>query len=248
MELPADLRTRLEGLRSLGVITGAGISAESGIPTYRGIGGIYADRARGAEIVESLSGPTLQTDPERTWRAIADLAQHAGPAQPNAGHRALVEIESKLDRFVLLTQNVDGLHGAAGSENVIPVHGSIHVARCDHCGHEATIDPATTTASPACMRCGAPMRPGVVLFGEMLPHDVVRRMDREFAVNPPEALLVVGTSALFPYIAGPVLEARRHGRLTIEVNPGRTDLSDVVEYHLEGGAGTYLPLIAQALR
>ena len=91
------------------------------------------------------------------------------------------------------------------------------------------------------------MRPGAVLFEEMLPTDVVRRMDREFSVDPPQAILVVGTSALFPYIAGPVVEAKRHGRLTIEVNPARTDLSDIVDFHLQGGAGAVLPLIARAL-
>jgi NAD-dependent deacetylase len=248
--LPEELAEQLGGIRRLGVITGAGISAESGIPTYRGIGGVYDDPAKGDELIESLSGHTLARDPDRTWRAIAELAQHSGGAAPNAGHEAIARMEEIVEEFVLLTQNVDDLHLAAGSENVIRVHGSIRAARCLGCEAESTLDAAhlaTLEGAPVCPLCGNTLRPGAVLFGEMLPEEVVYRMQAEFSLRPPDAILVVGTSALFPYIVSPVVQASRTGRLTIEVNPERTQLSPVVTRHLAGKAGYYLPLIADAL-
>jgi len=132
--MPEKLIEALAHAKHVGVITGAGISAESGIPTYRGIGGVYDDPAQGEDIIDALSGPTLARDPDRTWRAVGELARHATGARPNAGHAALVEIEKHVERFVLLTQNVDGLHQAAGSRNVIAVHGSIRATRCMECG------------------------------------------------------------------------------------------------------------------
>lgn len=251
MEFPAELRDRLAAVRRLGVITGAGISAESGIPTYRGIGGVYADPARGDEIIDSLSGETLESDPDRTWRALAELAAHASGAEPNAGHLAIADMERRVPEFVLLTQNVDDLHLAAGSRNVIRVHGSIHDARCLGCAAITSMTRevlAALEAAPRCASCGGLLRPGAVLFGEMLPTDAVRRMEAEFSLHPPDAVLVVGTSALFSYIVGPVVDAAHEGRLTIEINPEETALSPVVEYHLKGRAGHYLPLIADALR
>ena len=248
--MPDGLVARLAGVRRLGIITGAGISAESGIPTYRGIGGVYADPKRGDELIESLSGHTLRDDPDRTWRALAELAAHSRGAVPNAGHDAIVRMEQKVDEFVLLTQNVDGLHAAAGSRNIIDVHGSIHATRCLDCGDESTMDVedlARLEASPVCGACGGRLRPGAVLFGEQLSDRAVERMNREFTLNPPDTLVVVGTSALFGYITGPVVEAARAGRLTIEINPERTHLSPVVTHHLPGKAGYYLPLIADAL-
>jgi NAD-dependent deacetylase len=245
-----ELAPELAEVRRLGVITGAGISSESGIPTYRGIGGVYADPARGDEIIESLSGHTLDLDPDRTWRALAELAAHARGAAPNAGHLAIAEMERLVPEFVLLTQNVDDLHLAAGSRNVIRVHGSIHDTRCLSCAAASSMTRealAALESAPSCPSCGGMLRPGAVLFGEMLPADAVRRMDAEFALRPPDAILVVGTSALFPYIVGPVVEAARARRLTIEVNPEQTQLSPVVEFHLQGRAGDYLPLIAEAL-
>ncbi|MHC4956069.1 MAG: SIR2 family NAD-dependent protein deacylase [Planctomycetota bacterium] len=251
--LPEPLYELLADIRRVGVITGAGISAESGIPTYRGIGGLYDDPQKGDEMIESLSGHTLASDPDRTWRAVADLARHAGGAKPNDGHRAIVEIEieESVPEFTLLTQNVDGLHQAAGSRNVIAVHGSIRATRCLGCGLKGTLAPellASLEAAPTCSGCGGTLRPDAVLFGEMLDADVVRRMYEAFSVDPPNLVLVVGTSALFPYITGPVLEANRRDRLTIEINPERTYLSPEVKFHLAGTAGFYLPLIASALR
>ena len=249
MELPTRLLAALSSIRSAGVITGAGVSAESGIPTYRGDGGIYDDPLEGDRTVEALSGTTLQSDPDRTWRAVAKLAQLAGRARPNPAHHAIVEMERKLERFVLLTQNVDGLHQAAGSRNVIAIHGGVFDTRCMACGRRGRIRPealAGMEAAPRCDECGGVMRPDAVLFGEMLPTGEVARLEQEFFERPPDLVLVVGTTAMFPYIAQPVVHARQLGRLTVEVNPERTYLSDSVEFFVRAKAGEAMPLIAAA--
>jgi len=249
-ELPGDLRERLRTVRSVGTITGAGVSAESGIRTYRGTGGLYDDPEEGERTVEALSGATLVRDPDRTWRALGQLARQALDARPGPAHYALVAIEHRIERFVLLTQNVDGLHQAAGSRNVIDIHGSLDTALCTRCATRSRLarrDLAAFERAPGCPACGAPLRPDAVLFGEMLPSDKLRRIHEEFARQTPDLVLVAGTSALFPYIRGPVELARRRGRLTVEVNPEPTDVSPVVDHALRGRAGLWLPRISHAL-
>lgn len=245
--LPAPLVEALRGVRSVGVITGAGVSAESGVPTYRGKGGLYEeDESK----IEALTGTTLRSDPDRTWRAVGDLARHAAGAKPNAAHHAIAEIERKVPRFVLLTQNVDGLHEAAGSRNVIDIHGSITRTRCMGCGAEGGLtreELEALRAAPRCGRCRGTLRPAAVLFGELLPEEKVARMRKELLDDPPALVLVVGTSALFPYIVEPVLAARRAQRLTVEVNPAPTVLSSVVAWFLQGGAAAIVPEIARAI-
>jgi NAD-dependent deacetylase len=251
ISLPHGLEDRLRLVRSIGAITGAGVSKESGIQTYRGKGGIYDDPDEGDRTVEALSGPTLQTDPDRTWRVTAGLARQAENARPGPAHLALAAIEKKVDRFVLLTQNVDGLHHMAGSRNVIDIHGDIFSTLCLSCGGKGQLDRTVLprlTESPRCARCNGILRPDVVLFGEMLPEDKVRRIHEEFHLGMPDLVMIIGTTALFPYITGPVLVARDCGRLTLEINPEPTDCTEVVDYSLRGRAGTYLPLIERCLQ
>ncbi|MBE7492790.1 MAG: NAD-dependent protein deacylase [Planctomycetes bacterium] len=260
--LPEALLVALRDVRSVGVITGAGISAESGIPTYRGKGGIYDDPDEGDRTVEALSAPTLQSDPDRTWRALFQIAGAAVNARPNAGHTAIVEIERKAERFVLLTQNVDGLHRLAGSRNIIDIHGDAFELICMSCGKQNQFNDPRTGATtgqgldihrcaaagraPRCP-CGGVYRPEVVLFGEMLPEDKLRRLYAELLDNPPDLVISVGTSAMFPYIVQPMLVARMAGKLTIEINPEPTEISDFVAFHLKAKAGDALPAIAAAL-
>jgi len=230
------------------VITGAGVSAESGVPTYRGPGGLYEDDD---SMAEALSGAALREDPDRTWRAIGTIARGAAGAMPNPAHAAIAEIERRVARFVLLTQNVDGLHQLAGSGNVIDIHGSIVATRCLRCGAKGMLTRealAELRGAPRCGGCGGTLRPGAVLFGEYLPEEKVERMRRELLDDPPDLVLVVGTSALFPYIVEPVVVARSAGKLTVEVNPARTILSAVVDWFLQGPAATIVPEIAQALQ
>lgn len=246
--LPEKLVSALRAVRSVGVITGAGISAESGIPTYRGKGGIYDDPEEGDRTIEALSAPTMRADPDRTWRAIGKIASAAGDAQPNAGHLALVEMERRVERFTLLTQNVDGLHRRAGSRNVIDIHGDTFNLLCTACAWRGPLaDPRGIERAPRCPKCRAVVRPDVVLFGEMLPVDKLARLQAEFFQNPQDVVISVGTSAMFPYIVQPVLIAAQAGRLTIEINPDETDISGFVHYHLRQPAGVALPAIAAAL-
>jgi len=250
MELPPGLVSALDTVRSVGVITGAGVSAESGIRTYRGDGGIYDDPEEGDRTVEALTGTTLRTDPDRTWCAIAAMVRQAHGAKPNAAHFAIAEIERKVERFVLLTQNVDGLHQTAGSRNVIAIHGDLTRLRCMSCGapaHLAGEEMATLSKAPRCAGCGGVVRPEVVLFGEMLPAAETARLYQEFVDATPDLVLVVGTTALFPYVQQPVLLARQRGKLTVEVNVQRTELSGIVDFFLAGSAGEILPRIAAAL-
>lgn len=251
LELPPGMVERLTPVRSVGVITGAGVSAESGIQTYRGQGGIYDDPEHGDRTVEALSGHTLVADPDRTWRAVGLLARQSAGARPNAAHRAIAAIEHKVERFVLLTQNVDGLHQSAGSRNIIDIHGSIDEASCLSCGTIRRFtreELGSIESTPVCEGCGGTMRPAAVLFGELLPADKVQRIHEELTAFQPDLVLIAGTSALFPYVTQPVELARRAGKLTAEINPEPTMMSERVDYSLRGKAGAYLPLIDQALR
>jgi NAD-dependent deacetylase len=261
-ELPDGLQQALRNVRSVGVITGAGISAESGIPTYRGKGGIYDDPEEGDRTIEALSAQTLATDPDRTWNALFQIAGAAAAASPNSGHAAISEIEETVERFVLLTQNVDGLHRLAGTRNIIDIHGDAFHLQCMACGERNQFNDPRTTAiipprlnirecmaaakSPRCA-CGGIFRPAVVLFGEMLPEDKLARIYAELLDNPPDLVISVGTSAMFPYIVQPMLVAASAGKLTIEINPEPTEISDFVGYHLKAKAGEALPAIAAAI-
>ena len=250
MILPAALEGRLSSVRRIGVITGAGISAESGIQTYRGVGGLYDDPERGDRTVAALSAEMLERNPDRTWQVLSELARMAADALPNAAHRALVAMEQAATAFTLMTQNVDGLHAAAGTSNLIEIHGNIRDARCTRCPYalrferEALLDMA---GAPACPVCRAPMRPGAVLFGELLPEAEVASMYQAFHREPPELVLWIGTSALFPYVLSPLDTARRQGHLTVEVNPEETELSSRVDFSLLGRAGEVVPALAHAL-
>lgn len=249
MQLPTALLDFLPRVRSVGAITGAGVSAESGIRTYRGQGGVYDDPELGDQTVEALSGEMLATDPDRTWTTIAGMARQSKGAQPNPAHHALVEIENKVERFALLTQNVDPLHQLAGTKNIIPIHGDLFATRCLECNDRGRLereDFETMEAAPRCQACGGLLRPGAVLFGETLPLEEALRMRQEFVDFVPDLVLVAGTTALFPYIQQPVLLARQAGRITVEINPERTLLTDVVDFFLQGRAGTLLPQLAAA--
>jgi len=231
--LPSDLVDTLRGIRSMGVITGAGVSAESGIQTYRGKGGLYDDEEEGQRTVEALSGPTLRTDPDRTWRVVAELARRSVDAAPNAAHRA-----------------VDGLHRMAGTRNLIDIHGDVLDTRCMQCAHRGRLTPEEVRplqAAPTCPDCGGILRPDAVLFGEMLPTEKLRRLQEEMFERMPDLVLIAGTTAVFPYIAEPVLVAARTGRPTVEVNPESTPISEHVRWSLRGAAGTWLPLVAEVI-
>jgi NAD-dependent deacetylase len=215
-------------------ITGAGISADSGLPTYRGIGGLYeeADTPEGIPIEEALSGEMMRRNPALTWKYLLQIEASARGASFNRAHRVLAEAENRFERVWVLTQNVDGLHRKAGSKNVIDVHGDVHQLLCTECDYRATVeDYADLAPLPLCPECGAPLRPDVVLFGELLPTLKVEILEREL-LRGFDVVFSIGTTSVFPYIARPVVEARMRRRPTIEINPGETLLSDVVDVKL----------------
>ncbi len=250
-ELPSLTRAAsiLREAGSLLFITGAGISADSGLPTYRGIGGLYeeSETEDGLAIEDALSGPMFARDPGLVWKYIRQIEQACRGASPNAAHRQIAALEGRLDRVWVLTQNVDGLHRAAGSQKVIDIHGDVHHLHCTVCDWEMRVpDYAELAALPRCPRCTSVVRPRVVLFGEMLPPlataDYEREMGRGF-----DAIVSVGTSALFPYIYGPIIQAARTGIPTIDINPGQSAISQAVDVHLKMGAAEAMAALAERL-
>ena len=219
---------------SLVVLTGAGISAESGIPTFRGPGGLWRNFRP-----EALATPeAFARDPLTVWEWYLWRRGLIDAAEPNAGHRALVALEQRHERFTLITQNVDGLHDRAGSRRILKVHGDLWHSRCTGCAYprkdRALAYPALP---PPCPECGVPLRPGVVWFGESLPRVVWAEAER--AVAQADLLLVVGTSAQVYPAAGLIDLAR----CVIDVNPAETPFSSRVAIALAGPAGEILPAL-----
>jgi len=224
----------LRGASSVLFITGAGISADSGLPTYRGIGGLYeeTETPEGIPIEDALSGEMMRRNPALTWKYIHQIEASARGASFNRAHAILAEAERRFERVWVLTQNVDGLHRKAGSTNVIDIHGDVHDLLCTVCQHRATVEDYSQLAPlPLCPDCGAPLRPDVVLFGELLPFKKVETLERELRRGF-DVVFSIGTTSIFPYIARPVVEARMRRKATIEINPGETLVSGEVDVKL----------------
>ena len=239
----------LRHARSALFITGAGISADSGLPTYRGVGGLYEGDLtdEGLSIEEALSGEVFSIRPDITWKYLIQIEENCRGARPNAAHRAISRLEESLDRVMVFTQNVDGLHRQAGSREVIEIHGNLQALICTSCDHEeAAPDFAGREIPPLCPVCGAVLRPKVVLFGESLPEEeldyLIEAMQDGFDI-----IFSIGTSSVFPYISQPVLFAARNGIPTVEINPARTPLSDIVDYYLPLGAAEAMSVILARL-
>jgi NAD-dependent deacetylase len=216
------------------VLTGAGISTESGIPDFRSPSGIWAEY----DPMEYATISAFRRDPAKVWDFYALRFAAVTTAEPNAGHLALAELER--DRLVeaVITQNIDGLHQRAGSRDVIEVHGSIRTATCLECGERVTLDPA----SPQCPRCGAIMKPDVVMFGELLPAAAIARAAE--LVAQAGFLLVVGSSLEVYPVAGLAEEA---AALAI-VNRDPTPFDRRASVRIAGGAGETLTALTQQLR
>ena len=230
-----QVRSLLASARRIVAFTGAGISAESGIPTFRGQGGYWRTYR-----AEDLATPdAFQRDPKLVWEWYDSRRQTIAAAEPNTGHRALADLEKRTAEFTLITQNVDGLHDRAGSRNVIKLHGDIWRVRCTGCGTESTDLRSPLPDLPPRCRCGALLRPGVVWFGEFLPPGAWSK--GEAAASRAEVFLTIGTSAVVHPAAGLIDVAHAGGAIVVEVNPDATPYSDVVRYSLRGPAGEILP-------
>lgn len=223
------------------MLTGAGISAESGLLTFRDAQtGLWA-RYR----PEDLATPqAFERNPRLVWEWYAWRRQVVAQAQPNAGHRALVEMEGHLARLTLITQNVDGLHQRAGSRQVIELHGNIQRTKCFHENVVVESWPDTDDVPPRCPHCGGPLRPDVVWFGETLPLEALRRAIS--ASNSCQVFLSVGTSGLVQPAASLAYQALASGALVVEVNTDSTPLSPHATC-LHGPAGQVLPALVRAV-
>jgi NAD-dependent deacetylase len=232
--IPDAVIEALARAKSVAALTGAGISAESGIPTFRGAGGLWKNH----DAIALATPEAFARDPDLVWEFYEWRRQKVHESEPNAGHRTLVDMERTLPAFTLVTQNVDGLHERAGSTNVIRLHGSLWTLRCTREGTEVEDHRVPLPDVPPKCPCGAMLRPGVVWFGEALPPGALERAAR--AVTGAEVFLVIGTSCQVYPAAGLVPTALAAGVTVVEVNvEAAADFPGV--HHLVGPSGEILP-------
>lgn len=242
MDIPPDLPGLLAQARRVTALTGSGVSGESGVPTFRDAQtGLWANFKP-----EELATPgAFRRNPRRVWEWYAWRRQLVAKAQPNTAHRALVELERRVSRFTLITQNVDGLHQRAGSREVIELHGNITRTKCSEEDTIVTNWPDTTEVPPRCPRCGGLLRPDVVWFEEALPEQaLLLAVERS---RDCEVFLSIGTSALVYPAALLPYHARSHGARIVEINPEATPLTKEADYVLAGPAGSVLPELLNAM-
>lgn len=243
MDFPDKLISVLASARSVVVLTGAGISAESGIKTFRDPDGLWS-KFNPAELA-SMEG--FMSNPELVWDWYQHRRDIINNSQPNPGHYAIAEMQGLFNNFTLVTQNVDRLHQRAGSNDVIELHGNIIDNYCVSCKspHSEVIDSGVKD-TPKCLKCGGLIRPAVVWFGEMLPEEALLKAER--ASQKSDVFFTVGTSAeVYPAANLPMI-AKDSGALVIEINPNMTSISNYLDYSFRMQSGTALPLIVEAIK
>lgn len=242
---PPELIERLARARSVAVLTGAGISAESGVPTFRDPGGLW-ERFRPEELANVQA---FLRNPDLVQRWYAYRRRLVREVEPNPGHYALVELERMVPDFTLITQNVDNLHRRAGSQRVVELHGNLLRSYCIDCGRpadEVDLEAAAEGKPVRCPACGGLIRPDVVWFGELLPEEALA--EAYAACERAEVFLSVGTSAVVYPAAGLPLEAKRAGAYVAEINLQPSAIADQVDALLLGKAGEILPALVAAVR
>lgn len=240
--IPRGLVKALHGAWSVAVLTGAGVSAESGVPTFRDARtGLWA-RFDPADLA---TPEAFERDPRLVWEWYEWRRGLVAEANPNPGHEALAELERLVARFTLVTQNVDGLHRRAGSEEVIELHGNITRSKCS-VENVSVEDYDPQGSPPVCPNCGAPLRPDVVWFGEALPAGALSAASE--AASSCDLFLSVGTSSLVYPAASLPHEALRSGAMIAEVNPDETPLTRHADFAVRGKAGEVLPALVGAVR
>ena len=237
------LRERFRAAERIAVLTGAGISAESGVPTFRGGGGTGIWEWKGRPVTELSSAELLAEDPELVWEWFEYRRGLMKAVKPNAGHAALAGWEAGRN-VTIATQNIDGLHAAAGSRRVLEMHGNLWRGACTRCGLRKDLPATPLPRIPPLCDCGGPLRPDVVLFGEMLPPGVY---DAALgAAVACDLFFVVGTSAVVYPAAYLPVEARSAGAFVVEVNPEETEITGRVDVTILGKAGEILPTFEES--
>lgn len=231
----------LKSARRVVVSTGAGVSAESGVPTFRGENGLW----KKFKPEELATFEAFNRNPELVWEWYEHRREIIRKIKPNPGHYAIAEMASLFEEFHLITQNVDGLHRQAGSEDVIELHGNIRRNRCVSC-RKLSFNEEFDQFPPRCSSCGGRLRPDVVWFGELLPVDALERADR--ASRNCDIFFCVGTSGIVQPAAGLPITARRFGAMLVEINLEPSELTYVVDERFPGKSGEILPSIVEKIK
>src|SRR5260221_2573730 len=242
MDFPPNLVRILTKARRVAVLTGAGVSQESGLRTFR-------DAQTGLWVQykpEDLASPqAFARDPKLIWDWYAWRREAVKGVRPNAGHYALVELENRISEFTLITQNVDGLHRMAGNQNVLELHGNIQRVRCSECYTFTETWGDDTELVPQCEVCGGLLRPDVVWFGESLPRDQLEAAVE--ASRTCEIFFSIGTSGVVQPAASLAYAARNRGAVVVEINAEATPLTPKANYFLQGKSGEILPELVKAV-
>lgn len=238
--MTSEIQDWLRSATHVVALTGAGVSAESGVPTFRGPGGLW----RNFRPEELATPEAFSRDPKLVWEWYDWRRGLIRAVEPNAAHMALVRLEDQAPEFLLITQNVDGLHDRAGSRRIAKLHGDIWTTHCLECGRDAVeLHCPLPEIPPRCGKCGGMLRPGVVWFGEPLPDGPWA--EAEAAVRRCDVMLVIGTSAVVYPAAALVPLALKCGARVIEMNTEETPQSASVHASLRGPAGALLPELVQ---
>lgn len=240
MHIPEDLIAKLASAERVVVLTGAGVSAESGVPTFReaqtGLWAQYDPR-------ELATPQAFARNPRLVWEWYAWRRSLIQEARPNLAHYALVDLEQVLPTFLLVTQNIDGLHWLAGSRDMIEMHGNIARTKCFEEGHQVTWWAETDEIPPRCPHCGGPLRPDVVWFGEGISEQALRAATD--AAAGCDVFLCIGTSAVVQPASRLPLIAKRMGASVVEINTEQTAISVMADWSLIGKAGELLPALVR---
>jgi len=236
--------------RSALFITGAGMSAESGLSVYRGIAGLVRRQPDdGKKIEAALAAELFARKPAVTWPYLLEMDENIRAARPTRGHEVLVELERELPRSSIMTVNIDRLHQRAGSRNVIEMHGALHDLLCVRCEISTRTTSFATLAEipPRCRACGGTLRPDMPLFGESLPQDPMTRLQLELEQGF-DLVIAIGVSIMLPYLARPLLLAKSEGIPTVEIGTAQTDVSGIVDFRFKGAPSRVLDLIADVVK
>jgi len=234
-----ELKKIITRSKKITVLTGAGISAESGVPTFRGSGGIW----RNYQVTDVATPQAFARDPELVWEFYNWRRDLISKVTFNPGHKALVTLEKHVNDFTLITQNVDGLHREAGSRRLLEIHGNLWEVTCTQCGL-LTMDRSQNMGTlPKCSQCEGLLRPHVVWFGESLDPDIIRKAIE--ASQNCDLMLIVGTSGVVQPAASLAYQAKAEGAVVAEINIEQTPQSGQMDFVVTGPAGTILPMLVE---